>query len=102
MGDSSDSDSDVMKLSTEDREAQTDPVDEITPLVIPSSAREPRSLEECITVFKSDVCVCCVLLSTWLFYTVLHILGFGLFTFISSLCLIMLLVHPVKYSYVCV
>lgn len=52
IGDDSDSDDGV---TTESRAVQTEPVDNMATLPAGESAAEPRSLEECLAIFKSDV-----------------------------------------------
>lgn len=52
VGDSSDSDDD---LNTEERGTQTEAVDDITPLPLTQCAPPPRTLDQCLTIFKSDV-----------------------------------------------
>lgn len=56
IGEDSDSDDSIVHVvNTEDKSAQTLPVEEITSLTTIQPESEPRSLEQCLAVFKSDV-----------------------------------------------
>lgn len=56
IGDSSESEDDVIpsRVKSEDKGIQTTPVEDLRPLSPPADD-EPRSMEECLTIFKSDV-----------------------------------------------
>ena len=54
IGEDSDSD-DSSVINTEDKCVQTEPIEEMNSLPAVKTDTTPRSLEECLTVFKSDV-----------------------------------------------